>query len=496
MIFRLFCISLFLLVSLKAEKKWQYLSWSTPQGWELVEVGQSHFPYVFIGKDERKISMLKYEYRNDAIWVLSKVYREELGLPLLTEEELKEQETVLENKSILHEFKSGNKLIYCAFYKYYGSLWVLKYSGLNQSSGSSVKALKEIAASLKENDEFAKHVKGLLEKESDSKAQIQLADYYELGLGVEKDPKRGFEMLMALHEAGELDATCKLASKFLAVNKVSQAFNLLQKGVDGKHLPSIKKMGALYLDYKNDTIEAHSLLKQAAEMGDTESMFYLGTLYTVDPKLKDEKNAYKWIKMAAEKEWLPAIRQLGVLYRSGFGVEKDLTKALSILEVAAQKGDVSSYEVLADIYRTGELNGKKDYQKSREYLMKAAFKGSQKALLITAEFYLYGEGVEKDPGKAIQLLKQASTNGLIEADLQLGDIYTLGKDVKLDFNEAFKHYKIAAEAGNKHGMFKLALAYLSGKGCEKDGPTAVNWLKKSAKLGYAPAIKALKDTGF
>ncbi|MCM8541337.1 MAG: sel1 repeat family protein [Lentisphaeraceae bacterium] len=496
MIFRLFCIFLFISASVYGEKKWQSIVWETPKGWELVEVGQAHFPYVFVGENKHKISFLRYEFRNDAVWVFSKVYREELGLPLLTEQELRSKEVTLENEAVYYEFSNNEKVVSCAFYNDFGFLWILKFEGKKEASVNLSKTVKAIAASIKPNEKFTAHVEELIAKKDDDKNALKLAEYYELGFGVEREPKRGFEILLKLHEKGVLDATYKLASKFLEVNKVSQAFSLLQKGVDGNHLPSIKKMGALYLDYKNDTIEAHSLLKKAAEMGDTESMFYLGSLYTVDPKLMDEKQAFKWIQMAVDKGWVPAIRQLGVLYRSGFGVKKDLSKAVSLLESASQKGDVSAYEVLADIYRSGEIDGKKDYQKSREYLMKAALKGSQKALLITAEFYLYGEGVEKDITKAIELLKQASENGLVEADLQLGDIYTLGKDVEPNFKEAYVYYKRAAEAGNKYGMFKLALAYLSGKGCEKDGSAAVNWLKKSAKLGYTPAIKALKDTGF
>ena len=495
MIFRLFCFLLIFALSLKAESKWQHISWEEPEGWKVQEVGYSHFPYVFNGPEKLKISLLLHEYRPDAIWVIAKVYRDSLGLPLLTEEELSAKGRGMGNDSVYFEFIKEKQGVSCAFYRSHGFLWVLKLEAPADLVKKYKKDMISLASSLKPNKDFQEHIKKL-QASKENKDVLELAEYLDVGLGVKKDQKKAFETLLELHEKGFLDATYRLAAKFLEIDKVSQAFSLLQKGVDGDHLPSIKKMAALFLDYKNDTIEAHQLLKKAANKGDTESMFYLGSLYTVDPKLKDPEQAYRWIKMAADKGSVQAYRQLGVLYRSGFGVKRDPQKALELLELAARKGDMTSFEILADIYRNGEIDGKKDYTKCREYLMKAVIKGSYKALLMTAELYLNGEGVEKDPEKAISLLKEASKEGIVEADLQLGDIFSFGTVIERDEKSAFTHYKKAAEAGDKYGMFKLALAYLGGKGCKKDGPEAVKWLKRSAKLGYSPAVKALKDSGF
>ena len=496
MICRIFLTSVLFCTFLKADEKLKSISWETPKGWEVVKLKQNHFPYVFIGPDNLRISLLKHDYRADAIWVISKIYRDKLALPLLTEDELSAKRAPLSNDSVYFEFTKENKAVSYSFYRHHGIMWVLKFEGDSKLLPKVSKVLKTLSKSLKPSEEFQTYVKKLQADIKDPKAALKLIALYDRGLGIPKDQKKAFEMLVELHKEGNMDATYKLGSKHLAINNISQAFTLFKKAADGDHLPSMKRLAALYIDYKQDTVEGFYLLKKAAERGDTESMFYLGTLYTVDHKLKDEKEAFKWISMAATKGWVPAIRQLGVLYRSGFGVAKDIEKAVLKLERAADEGDYSANEILADMYRNGEVDGRKDFEKARTYLMKAALSGSKKAMLMTAEIYLYGEGVAKDIPKAVTLMKSASDKGLIEADLLLGDIYTAGKVITSDFEKAYNHYKKAAEAGNKYGMFKLALAYLSGKGCQKDGPAAVNWLKRAAKLGYAPAIKALKDTGF
>ena len=496
MILRIFLMTVFICFFVKAEEKLNSIEWKTPEGWEQVELKQKHFPYVFVGPDKLRISLLRHQYRPDGIWVISKIYRTKLGLPLLTEEELAAKRTPLSNDSVYFEFSKDDKAISYSFYRSHGYLWVLKFEGDSKNLLTIRKVLKTLSKSLKPSSAFQQYVKDLQQNEGDPQKSLKLSELYDKGLGVPQDQKKAFEMLVKLHKEGNLEATYRLGSKHLSINNISQAFTLLKDAADGGHLASIKKLAALYIDYKQDTLEGFILLKKAAERGDTESMFYLGTLYTVDPKLKDEKEAFKWTSTAAQKGWLPAVRQLGVLYRSGFGVDKNIELALQNLESAANQGDQSANEILADMYRNGEVDGRKDFEKSRVYMMKAALSGSKKAMLMTAEIYLKGEGVAKDIDKALNLLVQASEKGLVEADLLLGDIYTLGKDVTADFEKAFHYYKKAAEAGNKYGMFKLALAYLSGKGCKKDGPTAVNWLKRSAKLGYAPAIKALKDTGF
>ncbi|MCM8528486.1 MAG: hypothetical protein NE327_18320, partial [Lentisphaeraceae bacterium] len=183
MIFRLFYFFLFLTLSVQAEKKWQTVNWDTPEGWELVEVGKKYFPYVFVGSNNLKISLLRHEYRNDAIWVFSKVYRESLGLPLLTEEELEEKAQVLENEAVYHEFTNDKNVVTCAFFQDFGFLWVLKYEGEKRSSGRAVKALRSIAASFKFNEEFQKHIKDLQAKEGDDKAELELSGYYDIGFG-------------------------------------------------------------------------------------------------------------------------------------------------------------------------------------------------------------------------------------------------------------------------------------------------------------------------
>jgi hypothetical protein len=74
-----------------------------------------------------------------------------------------------------------------------------------------------------------------------------------------------------------------------------------------------------------------------------------------------------------------------------------------------------------------------------------------------AESYRKGEGVEKDPAKAVEL------------------------------------YRLAAAAGNAWAQYGLAESYRKGEGVEKDMEQAGEWYRKAAQQGHDFSKKRLRD---
>jgi TPR repeat protein len=110
----------------------------------------------------------------------------------------------------------------------------------------------------------------------------------------------------------------------------------------------------------------------------------------------------------------------------------------------------------------------------------------QKQDVAEAQFYLgemfrRGEGVAKDPGRAVALYRQASSKGFPNAETELGIMYTVGSGVPLNVEEAFSWFQRAAVQGYGPAQSFLGTAYLEGQGTRVDATTAAQWLTASAE---------------
>ena len=101
------------------------------------------------------------------------------------------------------------------------------------------------------------------------------------------------------------------------------------------------------------TVETASFeeLQRMAEKGDAAAENALGLRYFQgDPKDKvarDEKQAVRWFRSAAEHGSLPAQAKLGTLYWGGRGVPKDLNQAYFWTLLARARGDAESKDLAA-----------------------------------------------------------------------------------------------------------------------------------------------------
>jgi len=67
----------------------------------------------------------------------------------------------------------------------------------------------------------------------------------------------------------------------------------------------------------------------------------------------DPKKAIEYLKEASDLGHIPAMRDLGLMYLQGNGVEKDLGKAYSYISVASKEMDPESIYILATMYEKG-----------------------------------------------------------------------------------------------------------------------------------------------
>lgn len=135
---------------------------------------------------------------------------------------------------------------------------------------------------------------------------------------------------------------------------------------------------------------------KAAEQGNAEAQYQLGSLYENSQLPKDYKVAAGWYHKAAQQGSAKAQARLGWFYSRGIGVRQDINEALLWSGKAAFQGNADAQTWIGSIYESGKGVPRNGHL-ARGWLTKAAAQGHATALFMLAGMYKNGEGGAKDP---------------------------------------------------------------------------------------------------
>lgn len=160
-------------------------------------------------------------------------------------------------------------------------------------------------------------------------------------------------------------------------------------------------------------VEGYALYEQAAELGDSNAQFEMGTAITFGKIDRPLSDGIKWLELAVKNNHIKAINNLAICYQQGKGVEKDLKKAFSLYSLAVSKGDAMA-----------EFN--------------------------VGQAYYFGLGVVRNLSKALECVERAAEAGCVNAYYMLGQIYENGEktndlEIVQDVDTAMAWYTKAAE---------------------------------------------------
>ena len=140
---------------------------------------------------------------------------------------------------------------------------------------------------------------------------------------------------------------------------------------------------------------------------------------------------------------------VGLMYANGQGSQKDLRKAMEWYEKAAQQDLASAQYNLATLYQAaGELDPHA-YKKAAYWYEKAANNGVMQAFNNLAALYFKGNGVKKDPQKALMLFEKAAQMGDANAQLNCGIRYAWGEEETADKLKAYEYLQKALASGKR-----------------------------------------------
>jgi TPR repeat protein len=152
----------------------------------------------------------------------------------------------------------------------------------------------------------------------------------------------------------------------------------------------------------------------------------------------------------------------------------------------AKAGDAEAQYQVGKLYSSG-TGVDKDPASAFVWFSKSAALGNAKGQNAVGVSYAYGEGIDKDYGQAAIWLRKAADQGNPKAEHNLGDLFYNGWGVSKDLGEALAWYGKSAQHGDSNGEYSLGFMYANGEGTRQDYVQAALWYRKSAALGNGDA---------
>jgi TPR repeat protein len=218
---------------------------------------------------------------------------------------------------------------------------------------------------------------------------------------------------------------------------------------------------------KKNTKIFNKLTKKAQFEDEILSQYELGQCYEKGfGTSRDDKQAFMWYKVAAERGFRNAQFRLGYLYHYGFGVVQDYVQAKMWYEKAIEKKKIwLPYRHIIE-HELQNLN----------YATNRLQQPEQSELQIDSITTDKVDNVKKKNIKKFnKLTRGAQFEDKVVSQYELGQCYEKGWETAQDYKQAFAWYKVAAEKGNTNAQYKLGYLYHYGYGIEQDCVQAKEW---------------------
>ena len=286
-------------------------------------------------------------------------------------------------------------------------------------------------------------------------------------------PEQRLEKAKALYEKGfdyeygitkTVDRT--LADKFL------------KEAADLGHADALFFLGMNAVG-NGDLEQARAYADSAIELGNMAGKYILAEI-SEQEYLGDTEELYKAgfkaLKEKVEQGDLHYSNVLGYAYRFGIGTEENIKQAIKVFTPSAEQGNAMSLGHLSELYLEQDK-----IEKAKQLMLKAAEKNNDVAQ-YNLGYSIYEAGSEE----SLYWLNKAAENNNLQAIMYLA-IYYQDKDIK----KAIYYYQKGAELNNSRAMLELSYLYENGEGVEKDDKKAVELLEEAFRLQNLEAMNEL-----
>lgn len=226
--------------------------------------------------------------------------------------------------------------------------------------------------------------------------------------------------------------------------RLEEEFNEEESRFNPKDYWSLLESNEMY-----DPKYALKSMKEDAEKGDAEAMYKVGEIYSGNSyylgsskeyvnKIKNDQEAFYWIKRATEKGNESAKFRMAQLLIEGKGTSKNEPEGVKIIKSIADKGNSQAMEYLGKLYVEGKVVPQ-NLEEAFALYKKTAEKGSYRALIQLGHLYSM-EWPKKDLKEAFNAFLKASGRGYPEADYNLALCYSGGIGTEVDNKKAIAYF--------------------------------------------------------
>lgn len=269
----------------------------------------------------------------------------------------------------------------------------------------------------------------LLERLASNLAQADADDQYLLAImysqgfaGIPLNPDEAMNWFRRAAEQGHADAQKQLAD----------AYNL---GI------GIEQNDALALEwYRRAAEQGHP--EAQYQMGHVSSVGSNGQ--TIAPE-----KASQWFSRAAQLGHAGAQYMLGSAYQTGFGVAQDNILAIYWYEQAAMQKYAPAQQLIGELYEDGDILAQDYTQAFRFYFEAFQQNNHLPTPFAIARMYQHGWGVEKRMDDAAEILARIKTEYSISDIEEQATMYELGIGHRQSASRASGLYQLACEAGSQ-----------------------------------------------
>lgn len=337
-----------------------------------------------------------------------------------------------------------------------------------------------------------------------AEAQNDYGLMWSMGTEVEKDDVEAVKWFRLSAEQGYAPGQLNLALAFAEGRGIPQNTQEAKRWAKAAAEQGLAKaetvMGALVM--ADDMDEAVSWFRRAAAQGEETAIKTLERLgvgfdegtadddeipETADlpPKVRETLEGAK--RGDAVSQWA-----MGVLYSAGEGVPKNDAEAAKWFRMAAEQGHSDAQYSLGLMCHEGS-GVPQDDEEAAKWLLQAADQGMALAQSALGEFYARGIGVEQDDVQSAQWFQKAAEQGIPEAQFNLANRLYFGRGIPRDYQAAAGWYRKVAEKGHVRAQYNLGIMLLNGRGVPENEREAVEWFRKAAAQGHADAIEMLEE---
>jgi len=236
---------------------------------------------------------------------------------------------------------------------------------------------------------------------------------------------------------------------------------------------------------KTDTKAAFELYQQASSLNHLQSRLRVGICCMEGTgTAKDLKMAKEiFEELSSQHEKGIAVHNLAYSYEKGdHGVPKDIKKSIELYEKSANLGRPESLFNLGIIYRDG-IGISKDLPKAFKMMLQSATMTPPyvQSTEEVAFCYFHGKGVAQNYEKAFEWFSKGASLGLKACVNGLGFMYDMGLHVAENKYKAFELFSKAASMNHPLAIFNVGVCYEKGSGISKDEAKAFEHFQSSWK---------------